>query len=650
MTVHPPRERGVTIWLTGLSGAGKSTLAEALGARLVALGRRVEVLDGDAVRTHLSKGLGFSREDRDTNVRRIGYVAHLLTRNGVFVITAAISPYRETRAWCRDTIGDFVEVYLDVPLAVCAARDVKGLYKRAEAGEIPAFTGVSDPYEAPESPELALPTHTLSVEACVARIVERLADLGYLPPSAPPPLLHRLGVRAPMNAPVPSTAAPFLPRFSDPADIDEFVDTLARFERGEISPEVFRRYRLARGVYGQRQEGAQMLRVKIPQGVLSSAQLRTLGDVAARWGHGYGHVTTRQNIQFHFVPMTEVEGALRVLDTTGLTTREACGNTVRNVTADPLAGVRDHGTFDVTPYGEAITRFFLRQGWANSLPRKFKIALGYAPGDTALTAIHDVGLVARVRDGQRGFTVRIAGGLSTSPQNAAALPRVSPRVRAPRRVRRRGARLRPHGQPRQQAPRAAQVRAAQARARALPRHPRGGARRGAGPRRPPPRPLRGHPRADPAAPVPSPPTPRAAPAPGPGYLRWRASNALAQDQAGYHAVVVRLPLGRITAAQFDALADIAERFSEGALRLAVDQNLLLRFVPTGRLGALYAALDAAGLGAPDARTVADVTTCPGAETCNLAVTASRQVGAAITARLESDPPSPTPSWPPATRR
>lgn len=184
MTVHPPRERGVTIWLTGLSGAGKSTLAEALGARLVALGRRVEVLDGDAVRTHLSKGLGFSREDRDTNVRRIGYVAHLLTRNGVFVITAAISPYRETRAWCRDTIGDFVEVYLDVPLAVCAARDVKGLYKRAEAGEIPAFTGVSDPYEAPESPELALPTHTLTVEACVARIVERLADLGYLPPSA----------------------------------------------------------------------------------------------------------------------------------------------------------------------------------------------------------------------------------------------------------------------------------------------------------------------------------------------------------------------------------------------------------------------------------------------------------------------------------
>jgi sulfite reductase (ferredoxin) len=437
-----------------------------------------------------------------------------------------------------------------------------------------------------------------------------------------------------MNAPVPSTAAPFLPRFSDPADIDEFVDTLARFERGEISPEVFRRYRLARGVYGQRQEGAQMLRVKIPQGVLSSAQLRTLGDVAARWGHGYGHVTTRQNIQYHFVTMSEVEGALRVLDTTGLTTREACGNTVRNVTADPLAGVRDHGTFDVTPYGEAITRFFLRQGWANSLPRKFKIALGYAPGDTALTAIHDVGLVARVRDGQRGFTVRIAGGLSTSPQNALLFREFLPEselldvcAAAVRVFDRMGNRdnkhrarlkyvLRKLGPERFRATLEEELAAVQAHG--------------------------GHPLdlsvATPA-PTPPPPSPadaEPAPPPGRGYLRWRASNALAQDQAGYHAVVVRLPLGRITAAQFDALADIAERFSEGALRLAVDQNLLLRFVPTERLGALYAALDAAGLGAPDARTVADVTTCPGAETCNLAVTASRQVGAAITARLESD--------------
>lgn len=184
MTVNPPLQRGVTIWLTGLSGAGKSTLAEALAARLGALGEKVELLDGDAVRTHLSKGLGFSREDRDTNVRRIGWVAQLLTRNGVFVVTAAISPYRSARQWCRETIKDFVEVYVSTPLEVCAARDPKGLYQRAMAGEIPNFTGVSDPYEAPEAPELELPGHGIPVDEGVERVLHKLREMGYLP--APP--------------------------------------------------------------------------------------------------------------------------------------------------------------------------------------------------------------------------------------------------------------------------------------------------------------------------------------------------------------------------------------------------------------------------------------------------------------------------------
>lgn len=181
MTVQPPTERGVTIWFTGLSGAGKSTLAEALAPRLAALGRRVEVLDGDAVRTHLSKGLGFSREDRETNVRRIGYVAHLLTRNGVFVITAAISPYHASRDWCRETIRDFVEVYVATTLEECARRDVKGLYKQALAGEIPQFTGVSDPYEVPERPELTLETQGREIDACVDEVIAALRARGYLP-------------------------------------------------------------------------------------------------------------------------------------------------------------------------------------------------------------------------------------------------------------------------------------------------------------------------------------------------------------------------------------------------------------------------------------------------------------------------------------
>ncbi len=176
------------IWFTGLSGAGKSTLAEALAPRLRELGPRVEILDGDAVRTHLSKGLGFSREDRETNVARIAFVAHLLARNGVFVITAAISPFRATRDAARALIGDFVEVHVAAPLEACIARDVKGLYRRAIAGELQAFTGISDPYEEPLSAELRLDTSSLSVDASVARCLERLRELGYLaPPSSAVP-------------------------------------------------------------------------------------------------------------------------------------------------------------------------------------------------------------------------------------------------------------------------------------------------------------------------------------------------------------------------------------------------------------------------------------------------------------------------------
>src|SRR3989337_2288082 len=149
-------ERGFAVWLTGLSGAGKTTIAHGLERELRERGRKVEVLDGDVVRTHLSKGLGYSKEDRDTNIRRIGFVCHLLTRNGVVAIAAAISPYREIRDENRALIGDFVEVYAKCPVEVLKERDVKGLYAKALRGEIPNFTGVSDPYEEPFDPEVLL--------------------------------------------------------------------------------------------------------------------------------------------------------------------------------------------------------------------------------------------------------------------------------------------------------------------------------------------------------------------------------------------------------------------------------------------------------------------------------------------------------------
>ena len=179
-SVHVEEERRSCSWLTGLSGAGKSTLAEAITPKLRAQGKRVEILDGDVVRTHLSKGLGFSREDRDTNIARIAFVAHLLARNGVVVLVAAISPFRETRDKARELIGDFVEIHVAPPLEECIKRDVKGLYKKAIAGEIPQFTGISDPYEEPLNPEIIVDTSKGSVDDGARRILAKLRELGYL--------------------------------------------------------------------------------------------------------------------------------------------------------------------------------------------------------------------------------------------------------------------------------------------------------------------------------------------------------------------------------------------------------------------------------------------------------------------------------------
>jgi adenylylsulfate kinase len=174
------RERGCVIWFTGLSGSGKTTIAHDVEEALLDADVPVEVLDGDVVRENLSKGLGFSKEDRDINIRRIAFVAHLLQRNGVFVITAAISPYRAIRDEARLMIKDFVEVFADAPLEVCEERDPKGMYAKARAGEIKGFTGIDDPYEAPESPEVVCATGQESVEESGQKVIDRLIELKYL--------------------------------------------------------------------------------------------------------------------------------------------------------------------------------------------------------------------------------------------------------------------------------------------------------------------------------------------------------------------------------------------------------------------------------------------------------------------------------------
>ena len=172
--------KGVTVWFTGLPSSGKSTLARMLERKLRKWNLKVELLDGDVVRTHLSKGLGFSKEDRDINIRRIGFVCHLLTRNGIIAIASAISPYRKIRDEVRQRIENFIEVYVKTPLEECEKRDVKGLYKKARAGEIKDFTGVDDPYEEPLNPEVICDTENEKPEESAAKVIARMQEFGYL--------------------------------------------------------------------------------------------------------------------------------------------------------------------------------------------------------------------------------------------------------------------------------------------------------------------------------------------------------------------------------------------------------------------------------------------------------------------------------------
>src|SRR5213078_4147611 len=214
--------------------------------------------------------------------------------------------------------------------------------------------------------------------------------------------------------------------FANEAEIDEFVATLERYERGELSADGWRAYRLVRGTYGQRQaEDAQMLRVKIPQGLLTADQLLALAEVGQRYSRGFGHITTRQNVQFHFVKLHDAEPAMRRLAEAGLTTREACGNSVRKITACPYAGVAADERFDVTPYAEALTRYLLRHPLSSTLPRKFKIAFEGCATDHIATGVNALGFRALVgpdsAPGGRGFRVTAGGGTAILTTNAGVL-------------------------------------------------------------------------------------------------------------------------------------------------------------------------------------------------------------------------------------
>ena len=451
--------------------------------------------------------------------------------------------------------------------------------------------------------------------------------------------------------------------FADTADIDEFVLMLDRFERGEISPDEWRRFRLLRGTYGQRQDAdAQMLRVKIPQGIIDAAQLDALADVAERYSRGFGHISTRQNMQFHFVPLHDAERAMRHLADAGVTTREACGNSVRNITTCPHAGVARDEIFDVTPYAEAMTRYLLRHPLSSALPRKFKIAFeGCASEDHVATSINDLGwraMMAPDGSGRRGFRVQVAGGTAIMCRSGASLYEFLPAsdilmvAEAVLQVFQRYGDYEHKQRNRLKflvksmgwdAWLAAfqreldEVRAA------------GGARLPFDPEDPPAEapPEGERPPAPAIAEISALVTASAVKVPGivpvmqpgdggPGRERteWLRTNLRPQKQSEYSQVTVTLVLGDLSAGQMRALAVLSKAYADGMVRVTIDQNLVLRWVRSGQVPGLYRRLAAAGLVKPGAGTITDVTSCPGAESCRLAVTQSRGLARLIEDNLQ----------------
>jgi sulfite reductase (NADPH) hemoprotein beta-component len=455
--------------------------------------------------------------------------------------------------------------------------------------------------------------------------------------------------------------------FADETDIDEFVAVLARFERAEIGPDEWRVFRLVRGTYGQRQTGdAQMLRVKIPQGIVTRGQLDALADVAESYSRGFGHVTTRQNVQFHFLKLHDVEPAMRHLAAAGMTTREACGNSVRNITACPYSGVAADEAFDVTPYAEALTRYLLRHPLSSTLPRKFKIAFEGCPDDHVATGINDIGWNARVEnvDGRpvHGFRVTVAGGTSTLCRAghvlheflpagemfdvAEAIIRVFHRLGDYQHKQRNRLKflVRSLGWDGFRAEYERELTELQA---------RGGASLPFDPDRPP---LEAAPPLleDRDVPLAQTIAARATATPliGPGLLprveprlsvqaedfaRWSKTNVRPQKQRGRSIVIATTLLGDLTSSQMRLLGELAEVFGDGTLRVTSDQNILFRWVSTADVPAFYRSLAAAGLARPGAGTLADVTSCPGAESCRLAVTQSRGLGKVLADHLQSRP-------------
>jgi sulfite reductase beta subunit-like hemoprotein len=409
-----------------------------------------------------------------------------------------------------------------------------------------------------------------------------------------------------------------------------------RFRRGELSADEWRPIRLSYGLYYQLDHTSHMPRIKIPGGALTAEQLERLAEISDRYGRGIAHVTTRQDIQIHWVPLDGIIDIYERLLEVGITTRGACADSVRNVTACPFAGTAPDEPFDVSPYTTAVHEYFLFNPLNLTLPRKFKIAVEGCSRDCAQAPVNDVGLYAKERGGERGFAVHAGGGLGAQPFLAKPIRDFIPardvlvwceaivRVqhRHGERKNRNKARMKYVVQKmglekfkatveaevaRVDKERGAELRAEVDEAIALHRAPA------------------------------APDTRRAATAPLPEFAHWARTNAKAQRQPGYKAAVVKLPLGDVTTDEMRALARLAREHGDGTLRTTNDQNVVLPWIPDAALPALHAALVELGLANPDVASIDDVVSCPGMDYCSLAITRSMGMAERLRGHLEAHP-------------
>lgn len=420
-------------------------------------------------------------------------------------------------------------------------------------------------------------------------------------------------------------------------ELEDFTTEAGRYLDGKYEEAQFIGFRLKQGVYGQRQPGVQMIRCKLPFGGVTPEQMEAFGEVAEKYAPlRKGHITTRQNFQFHHIPLRKAAEALFVLGRAGVSTREACGNTVRNVTGDPWAGVNANEPFDPTPYAGAYARYWLRNPLSQLLPRKWKVCFSSSDEDIAITGLHDMGFIPRVRDGQKGFEVRVAGGLSIMPRNAQVLREFSPLddyLRISEAVIR-------------VFEKADELRKNRSKARIKFLVERVGFEEF---KRMVDRELEGDWAKtgnfspdhllyldDEEATAPA---RRASYASPNGDMReftaFVTANVQAQRQQGFSTVEVKVTRGDLRPEQFRGLAEIMREYCGGRARTTVQQNIVLRWVRDESLYEVWSRLKALGLADPGARSITDVVSCPGTDSCKLGITSSMGLNAAIQARVES---------------